>query len=279
MRSIMLRSSITALCLVAVAACGPSGPSNTPQRAGGVNIVALSGMIAGMTLASTSVSAGFVEAPAGAAAPCTTRTEGACTITQCMAASADAGAPDPDAGMVNSARSAGVITVSGGGQMVQLTPMANGTYPTDTQRMSVFAPGTELTVSAAGDAMGVAAFTGTVTMPGPIMVTAPTISLTAPTTIARAQPLMVTWTGGTTGKVSVVMASNASGGASVSCTYDATAGSGTVPATALMALPMGDGTIAIGGSSTREQTAGGFNVTLTASSANLVGGAGRATFQ
>jgi hypothetical protein len=279
MRSTMLRSSLTALCLVTVAACGPSGPSNTPQRAGGVNIVAFSGMVAGMTVSSTSVSAGFVEAPANVAPPCTTRTEGACTITQCNFTSADAGAPDPDAGVANTTRSAGVITVSGGGQMVQLTPGANGTYPTDTQRMSVFAPGTELTVSAAGDAMGVAAFTGTVTMPGPITVTAPMISLTAPTTIARAQPLMVTWTGGTTGKVSVVMASSASGGASISCSYDATAGSATVPATVLMALPMGDGSIAIGGSSTREQTAGGFNVTLTASSANLVGGAGRATFQ
>lgn len=279
MRSLMLRSSLSALCLFTVAACGPSGPSNTPQRAGGVNIVSLSGMVAGMTIASTSVSAGFVEAPANAAPPCTTRTEGACTITQCNTASADAGAPDPDAGMVNPARSAGVITVSGGGQMVQLTPGADGTYPTDTQRMSVFAPGTELTVSAAGSATGVAAFTGTVTMPGPITVTAPMISLTAPTAISRAQPLMVTWTGGTTGKVSVVMASNASGGASVSCTYDATAGSASVPATVLGALPMGDGTIAIGGSSSREQNAGGFTVTLTASSANLIGGAGRATFQ
>ncbi len=287
MRSIPVRSCVTALCLAAVAACGPSGPSNGPQRAGSVNVTALSGMLAGMTFASTTVNAGFVEAPASAAQPCTTRTVGACTINECTTSSSDAGAPDPDAGapapdagMVNTARSAGVITVSGGGQMVQLTPGADGTYTSNMQRMTVFPAGTELTMSAVGDAMGVPAFTGTVTMPAAVMVTAPALSFTTATMISRSQALNATWTGGTAGKVSVLLAGNSGGrNVVVNCAFDATAGSGTVPVDVLAALPAGSGTIVIGGSSTRDVMAGGYKVSLAASSANIIGGAGAAMFE
>jgi len=119
----------------------------------------------------------------------------------------DGGAAPQDAGMNNGARSAGPITISGGGQMIQLTPNADNTYPSMNQQMQLFAPGTALTVSAAGDAMGVPAFTGTLTMPSPVTVTAPMLSLTAPTTISRSQALAAAWTGGTTGKVSVLLVS------------------------------------------------------------------------
>jgi hypothetical protein len=129
--------------------------------------------------------------------------------------------------------------------------------------------------------MGVPAFTGTLTMPSPVTVTAPMLSLTAPTMISRSQALAAAWTGGTTGKVSVLLVSSQSASSvTVSCSFDAAAGMGTVPADVMALIPAGTGTITIAASDTRDQMAGDYKVTLLAESVlGLRGGTGRAMFQ
>lgn len=282
MRAVSVRASLSVFTLAALAACGPSNnPNNGPQKGGAVTIISLSGMVAGMSLSTTVANAGFGENASTSSVRCTQRTSGACTINECTTPSTDAGAAPQDAGTSdNGARSAGVITISGGGQMIQLMPGADNTYQSVNQRMEVFPAGTMLTVSAAGSATGVPAFSGTLTMPAQVVVTAPMLSLTAPTMIPRTQALAAAWTGGTTGKVNVVLVSSAGGNSStVSCAFDAAGGTGTVPADVMMALPAGSGTIAIAATDSRDQMAGDYKVTLTASGVGLIGGGGQAMFQ
>lgn len=277
MQSSFVRSvlSVTAFC--ALAACGPSTPSNGPQKSGTVTISALGGMVAGMSFAQTQVFAGFAEVAAGVTPTCTTRTVGSCEVTQCAAADSDAGAAPQDAGTTNTNRSAGVITVSGGGQMVQLMPGADNSYASNSTMSDVFPAGTALTVSAAGDATGVPAFTASLTMPSAITLTMPTLAPATAASIPRTSPLAIAWTGGTTGKVRVLLTSSNSSG--VICTFDAAGGTGTVPVDALSALPMGEGNILVAASDVREQSAGGFNLSISTSRVNIIGGAGRANFQ
>lgn len=281
MRAVMVRSSVSMVVFAALAACGPGGSPNAPQKGGAVSVISLSGMVAGMTFANTTVTAGFGENSSTSSVRCTQRTQGACTINECTTPATDGGAAPQDAGASNNgARSAGVITISGGGQMVQLMPGADNQYMTSNQQVQVFAPGTALTVSAAGDPMGVPAFTGMLTMPSAVTVTAPMLSFTAATPISRSQALAAAWTGGTTGKVSVVLVSSqSSSSVTVSCSFDAAGGTGTVPADIMALLPAGTGTIAVGSTDTREQMAGDYKVTLTSSALGLMGGGGRAMFQ
>jgi hypothetical protein len=282
MRAVIVRASSLVVALAALAACGPgNNPNNGPQKGGGVTIVSLSGMVAGMSLSTTIASGGFAENSSTSSVRCTQRTSGACTINECTTPGIDAGAEPQDAGTSNNgARSAGVITISGGGQMIQLMPREDNTYQSVNQRMEVFPAGTMLTVSAAGSATGVPAFTGTLTMPAQVAVTAPMLSLTAPTMIPRTQALVAAWTGGTTGKVNVVLSSSAGGNSStISCAFDAAGGTGTVPADVMMALPAGSGSIAIAATDSRDQMAGDYKVTLSASSIGLIGAGGQAMFQ
>jgi hypothetical protein len=240
-------------------------------------------MFAGQSFAMTAVIGGFAENSETSGVRCTQRTSGPCTIDECTESSSDAGTPSQDAGMgEGQARSAGVITISGAGQMIQLTPDANNSYRPVFEMRELFPAGTTVTVSAAGSAMGVPAFSGTLTMPAQVTVTSPMLSMNMSerTMISRTQPLATTWTGGTSGKVVVEL--RASAGARnvrVSCMFDAASGRGTVPADVMMALPAGEGSITIAAADSRDQMAGDYKVTLMAANLGLTGVGGTVNFQ
>lgn len=269
MRSLLRRAGVWSIA-VTLSACGPGGTSASANKTGSVTVVSAVATVSGMTYAATIFSANFNEAQSTDGTQCTTRTSGPCQIRECSV-SADAGTTSPS-------RSAGVVSFTGAGEMLSLQPSADGTYAGDAPRNEIFPAGTEVSVSAGGDA--VPAFSTTVRVPARVEITAPMLSLATTTNINRATPLATSWTGGTSGKVLVFLASATSArSASVSCTYDASAGSATIAADVLAALPAGSGSIAIGGVEQREVTAGGYTVTVSASGVALIGGAAPAMYQ
>jgi hypothetical protein len=220
-------------------------------------------------------SAGFALATAGGSklpAGCTVVDGGACVTTSCPGAG-DAGASDAAVPM---APNAGTLTVTGGPVFgatgFPLSPANDGTYLYASPH-AIFATGDTLGVAGAGAT--VPAFsTETVVAPAPIKLTAPTPPTTASgkMTIPTTADLTVSWTGGTTGAkmyftVNAVFTAS-SGGASVTCSWDAAAGTGTVPQANLTPLTAGN---AEGADATWNQaaqtmfSAGTWPVTLSAS--------------
>jgi hypothetical protein len=101
---------------------------------------------------------------------------------------------------------------------------------------TVLQPGSYTFTGTAGAEVG--AFTGSMTIPEPIVWPAASTL----TTINRSQPLTITWTGGSPGATVAVTgrsaaAPNGGVGAAFICWADATAGTLTVPAAVLSALP------------------------------------------
>jgi hypothetical protein len=169
--------------------------------------------------------------------------------------------------------SAGAIAFSGGGHELTLTPSA-GHYENLGDTATDWSAGTPITIMALGD--WVSAFGGVVTMPeaATIQAVSPTLGPPAqPALVSRAQDLSLRWTGATRGNLEVdlfVCTQPASDGtcgmsSTVQCEFDATTGSGTIPAAALATLPIT--TAGQLSAMTRNQqtvNAGGFQIELLA---------------
>jgi hypothetical protein len=257
-----------------------TGVGVLPERGGTVTISAINAMIAGMAFQNTSVTAGFSSSVGGMVnARCSTRTVGGCQLISCAGGAADGGV-GADAGAADSVP-AGTLTITGGGDPITITPGMGGAYTFNEMRER-FMAGANITVSASGDPMGVPMFSGMVTMPSAVNVTAPMLNPLMPLMVSRSAPLMVTWTGGTTGTVrALVIAGTAGGGAAgqgetLTCEFAAMSGMGTISSEALSALPAGQALLAISAANLREVTAGQYRITLIATNANSLPG-GRVT--
>jgi hypothetical protein len=173
------------------------------------------------------------------------------------------------------------LTITGGGDPITITPGMGGAYTFNEMRER-FMAGANITVSASGDPMGVPMFSGMVTMPSAVNVTAPMLNPLMPLMVSRSTPLMVTWTGGTTGSVrALVIAGTAGGGSTgqgetLTCEFAAMSGMGTISSEALSALPAGQAILAIAAANLREVTAGQYRITLIATNSNSLPG-GRVT--
>ncbi|MFO0548897.1 MAG: hypothetical protein U0271_10945 [Polyangiaceae bacterium] len=167
---------------------------------------------------------------------CTTVEEGPCTFVSCFA---PAGLP------VVPPFGAGTIEFSGGAQTVALTPNAQNLYSGGNDTQHYFVDGDVVTISATGDA--VPAFSSTLTAPDVVNLTSDQLGAAIDST----SDLLVTWAAGPTeGSLTIMFGaytSDATGGTShnLTCVYDITAGSATVPAAALQLLPLGNVTFAI----------------------------------
>jgi hypothetical protein len=140
-----------------------------------------------------------------------------------------------------------VITISGGAVQpsITLTPNANAQYQTDLVTGDLlFVGGETLTFSAqGGDAP---AFEADLVAPSFITVTQPVFTGAA-FAITLGDDLEVAWTGGDEGVVSVFLVRALGPGEAnkVECTFPASAGAGTVPATALEVLGTGAGSMSV----------------------------------
>src|SRR5258705_8882731 len=136
------------------------------------------------------------------------------------------------------------------------------TYSDGNPPNDLFTPGATLTISAAGEAAGVPAFTGDVITPGPLA------NVTFPASISRgATPTIVTYTAGTSDEVwGWVLALGAGGGTDLVFCRTTDTGSFTFPAAALGMIPAADaqGLMILWRTNANSVTAGSMSIALTA---------------
>jgi hypothetical protein len=186
------------------------------------------------------------------------------TVSQCVVTSCQAGASVVPI-------SAGNVTVSGGQLATPkvLTPGPNG-YMSFHANMRAFDVGDVLTMTAAGAANGVPAFSTTVMAPSEAIVSAPMFVAGQTMTIDRTHDLQITWTAtgaATTGSFVASLSLTPSaqvGSVTVICSYPIASGTATVPSSTLMMIPAGMGAISIGTHGSSMVVAGEFAVTAAA---------------
>ena len=148
---------------------------------------------------------------------------------------------------------AGTVTVQGpvgGVQVLTTVPSVPGAYVAESLPGG-FVPATggafTFTATGASGANGVASFTQALSAPAPLMWT----NAGSAGTVTRSRGVTVDWTGGGDGFVQISggsIATSASGtfDASFTCNAAASAGTFTVPASVLLALPVGSGSLSVG---------------------------------
>src|SRR5688500_11276156 len=177
---------------------------------------------------------------------------GPCEVMMCPAGMQ----PPPDA-------SAGMITITGGVMPITLTPNADKSYTALTsQTAPLFSGGASVMLSAAG--ADVPAFSASLTMPAKATITSPVEppSSSPYLIVNRAQDFTVRWSGGG-GTFQIGMYSPTTWPALV-CKFPASAGSGTIPSSALMMLPAGMGSFAMATIADGDKVAGDYAVDISA---------------
>ena len=223
-----MRSFMTS-CFAIGAACSCGGSSDgeqtpdangVPGNTGLVEVSSRSFMASGLSVDSGTASATLYTPTA-----CTAQVIGECNLYTC-----------PTQFPPTTYHSAGTITITGAKLPITLTPLADMTYETY-RTEALFSGGETLNASATG--ADILSFAGTVTAPARITITAPAPPGTDAITIDRAKPFHATWTGTTAGKV--VLRFSGPTGATLACSYAASAGAADVPASALAVVPAGLG--------------------------------------
>jgi hypothetical protein len=146
----------------------------------------------------------------------------------------------------------GAVTLTGADfDAVSLQPAGGGTYaPDDVDGQSGWTTEGQPLAWTWAHAPGDSTLAGgkvTLATPPFITLTKESAFYTAPTTLARDQPLTVTWTAASLPTANDTVLVDVSGPASngvstaISCTFEVSAGQGVVPAAALQKLPAGSG--------------------------------------
>ena len=172
--------------------------------------------------------------PAG----CTRTMVAGCVATSC-----------PDImGVLHSSLNAGTITVTGTGPASPATltfgPIGGDAgidgYQGLKAQSKFYNDGAMLSASGAGGPDLPAFATQTLVAPTDIVLTAPACANVVCANFARSTDATLTWTGGGAGKVGVTYITDTDNGSkTLSCSFDAAAGTGTVPSAALMMLDVG----------------------------------------
>ena len=178
-------------------------------------------------------------------------------------------------------QSAGTLAVKGPSIDVQLEAKADPLlqYGSSLSGLAQWAGGESLTVTTTG--AEVPAFAGeAITAPSFVSLTAPSCPMSDCGTIPHDVPLLLRWSGGTNGTVSLRLNGSSDGepGKSVTCNFAASAGTGAVPAemlSTLSDLAPRYGSLSVSTHSSRVFNAGDYSVTLHAGTQGLVG---KATF-
>ena len=190
-----------------------------------------------------SVSAGFGALTGGGAkggASPTSTTIGACTATVLPTTAPDAGTPTPQPPKV---LDAGAITVAGAGSpasvVLEFAPVMGAGFSNYKEAMgnsAFFAGGDTLTVSGAGGPDLPSFAAQTLVAPSGIKLTSPSCSAGCPD-LDRTTDLVLTWTGGGAGKVTVTLETISDTSlVLLECKFAAAGGTGTVPAALLQKL-------------------------------------------
>jgi hypothetical protein len=217
--------------------------------------------IAGTEYASYSFSAAFTHGTYDpGSSTCDFRDDGPCRITDCTTEPTDGGTPAYEAA------SAGTVSLAGANKPLTLVPDASGSYAVVSGQEKLWSGGAALAISAAGDE--VPAFQATLYGAVPALLTSPALPPAGtPVTLSTKTPLSIAWTGAGGGKMMAMLTRSVTSGTTrtvmVSCSFEASAGSGTVPASAMAAIPPGpDGTFQVLGGDAKEIDASGWTVNV-----------------
>ncbi len=227
---------------------GPGPDAAPPAHAGLVSIQSYDAMnVPGTPTRGGSTSAAFFTA----GSTCTTmQTIGPCKVQQCVST------------QPQGAQSAGTITITGATKPLSLVPGTDKVYVQQTSMTSLFNGGEMITFAAAG--ADVPAFSVTLTTPTKATITAPAKPAAGSfLAINRAQDFSVSWTGGGSGRVQVFL-SGAGGSPSLFCKFDASAGSGKVPAAALATMTGAMGSFAMASVAETEKSVGDWGIGASA---------------
>lgn len=242
-------------CVAICAACGGGNGSGSgddqeapdaggvPGKTGFVQVTSRSFMASGSSFDSGTASATLFTPTA-----CTGQVLGECSLYTC-----------PTEFPPTTYHSAGTITITGATRPITLTPMTDKIYETYVTQ-ALFGGGENLRASATGD--DIVAFAGMVTAPARITITAPAAPGSGSLTIDRAQPFHATWTGASTGNV--VLRFSGPTGATLACSYAASAGAAEVPAAALAMVPAGLGRFDASTETLEQIDAGDWRINLQA---------------
>jgi hypothetical protein len=161
-------------------------------------------------------------------------------------------------------RDAGVITITGGTSPVMLTPDGTSTYSQFFMTQSIWTAGQPVTFAAAGTAT-IPTFSSTVTQPAPLTLQSPLLPMDGSAMITRASGITFTWTGTSTGTlvVSLTGPQSATKTQSLTYTFPASAGTGTIPAHLLSLLDPGIGGLFLSVNSTAAITSGPFKINVS----------------
>lgn len=135
--------------------------------------------------------------------------------------------------------SAGVITLTSGDEMLSITPWKGGLYAGATIAQPLWQPGGAVHIAGAGDE--VPGFQVTLEAPPRARITS---LAPGPVTIDVAEGLTLAWVPVAGGRT-IVDFDDSAATEHIRCDFDASAGTGVVPAIALAHLPPGKGTLAV----------------------------------
>jgi hypothetical protein len=123
----------------------------------------------------------------------------------------------------------------------------------------LYTAGETIMVGAAGSTAP--AFSGALTAPGKPTLTSP-LPQQGKVVVDRSRDFAFAWTGGGSGDVWITMSAN--GTKAIACRFAASAGSASIPAAVLGALPAGTGSFGLNGLATTTKDVGDWEVTLQA---------------
>lgn len=161
------------------------------------------------------------------------------------------------------AEGAGPIAITGGAKTITLMPDAGHLYLPYADGAPLWRGGETITIRAGGDA--VPAFAGSAVASSSVDFTQPPLPPGgAPLAVDHKKDLAVAWSGGKSGNVRVVFDVSAAS-VTLACTFPSSAGSGTIPSSALAQLPTAAPcilTLGGGGLFTDYTSAGNYSVEL-----------------
>lgn len=201
---------------------GAGGSAGQTGKHGTIGVSTNAAM--GSALAGYSTFASFLEmGPSG----CDLTTHGDCAVARC-----DFTDPPP----TTTFASAGDITVTGGIEPVTMKPSVDKTYDYASGTQQLFQGGEQLQFSAAGD--DIPAFTATITAPPTLELQQPS---STPVSLQKTGDFVAAWTPVSDAVVEIEFSLQPSATeiVNVRCSFDASAGTGTIPASIVSELPSG----------------------------------------
>jgi len=166
-------------------------------------------------------------------ADCTSKQEGDCALYDCV----PTGVTPPPPQYLD----AGTITFEGALRPIALQPQPGTQYTSESSSTAALFTGGETITAKIAGAGDLPAHEATLTAPAAVALVSP--DLDEPVTIDRNGPLALAWSGGGAGRVRVAVAvtflegSDIKRTANLTCSFPASAGAGSVPASLLGAMP------------------------------------------